>query len=46
MNCKPEDWTAAEIEQQRSRFCSVWQVIEEVELVDEYEAWKEATPNA
>lgn len=46
MNCKSEDWTAAENEQQRSRFCSVWQVIEEVELVDEYEAWKEANPNA
>ena len=30
----------------RSRFCSVWQVIEEAELVDEYEAWKEANPNA
>ena len=29
-----------------SRFCSVWQVIEEAELVDEYEAWKEANPNA
>ena len=39
-------WTEAEIEQQRSRFCSVWQVIEEAELVDEYEAWKEANPNA
>lgn len=37
--------TKAEIEQQRSRFCSVWQVIEEAELVDEYEAWKEANPN-
>ena len=24
----------------------VWQVIEEAELVDEYEAWKEANPNA
>lgn len=46
MSCKPEDWTEAEIEQQRSRFCSVWQVIEEAELVDEYEAWKEANPNA
>lgn len=34
-----------DIEQQRSRFCSVWQVIEEAELVDEYEAWKEANPN-
>ena len=39
-------FTEAEIEQQRSRFCSVWQVIEEAELVDEYEAWKEANPNA
>ena len=38
--------TKAEIEQQRSRFCSVWQVIEEAELVDEYEAWKEANPTA
>ena len=41
MSRKPEDWTEAEIEQQ-----SVWQVIEEAELVDEYEAWKEANPNA
>ena len=46
MSRKPEDWTEAEIEQQRSRFCSVWQVIEEAELADEYEAWKEANPNA
>ena len=46
MSRKPEDWTAAEIEEQRSRFCSIWQVIEEAELVDEYEAWKEANPNA
>jgi len=46
MSRKPEDWRAEEIEQQRSRFCSVWQVIEEAELVDEYEAWKEANPNA
>ena len=37
---------AEEIEKQRIRFCSVWQVIEEAELVDEYEAWKEANPNA
>ena len=40
MSRKPEDWTTEEIEQQRSRFCSVWQVIEEAELVDEYDAWK------
>ena len=46
MSRKPEDWTETEIEQQRSRFCSVWQVIEEAELVDEYEAWKEANPSA
>lgn len=46
MSCKLEDWTEAEIEQQRTRFCAVWQVIEEAELVDEYEAWKEANPNA
>ena len=46
MSRKQEDWTETEIEQQRSRFCSVWQVIEEAEQVDEYEAWKEANPNA
>ena len=46
MSRKQEDWTAEEIEKQRIRFCSVWQVIEEAEQVDEYEAWKEANPNA
>lgn len=46
MSRKPEEWSAEEIEKQRIRFCSVWQVIEEEELVDEYEAWKEANPNA
>ena len=46
MSRKPEDGTEAGIEQQKSRFCSVWQVIEEAELVDEYEAWKKANPNA
>ena len=46
MSRQPEHWSAEEIEQQRSRFCAVWQVIEEAELVDEYEAWKEANPNA
>lgn len=44
MSRKPESWSAEEIEHQRIRFCSVWQVIEEAELADEYEAWKEATP--
>ena len=46
MSRKPESWTAEDIERQRIRFCAVWQVIEEAELVDEYEAWKEANPNA
>ena len=46
MSRKPESWSAEEIEKQRIRFCAVWQVIEEAELVDEYEAWKEANPNA
>lgn len=46
MSRKPDEWSAEEIEKQRIRFCSVWQVIEEAELVDEYEAWKEANPNA
>ena len=46
MSHKPESWTAEDIERQRIRFCAVWQVIEEAELADEYEAWKEATPNA
>ena len=46
MSHKPESWTAEDIERQRIRFCAVWQVIEEAELVDEYEAWKEADPNA
>lgn len=46
MSHTPESWTAEDIERQRIRFCAVWQVIEEAELVDEYEAWKEANPNA
>ena len=46
MSRQPEHWSAEEIEQQRTRFCAVWQVIEEAELVDEYEAWKEANLNA
>ena len=43
---QPEHWSAEEIEKQRIRFCAVWQVIEEAELVDEYDAWKAANPNA
>ena len=46
MSRKPEEWSAEGIEKQRIRFFSIWQVIEEAELVDEYEAWKEANPNA
>ena len=46
MSRQPERWSAEEIEKQRIRFCAVWQVIEEAELADEYEAWKEANPNA
>ena len=46
MSHKPKSWTAEDIERQRIRFCAGWQVIEEAELADEYEAWKEANPNA
>ena len=46
MSRKPDEWSAEEIEKQRIRFCSIWQVIEEAALVDEYQAWKEANPNA
>ena len=46
MSRQPERWSAEEIEKQRIRVCAVWQVIEEAELSDEYEAWKEANPNA
>ena len=40
MSHAPESNTAEEIQRQRARFCSVWQVLEEAELVDEYDAWK------
>lgn len=46
MSRKPESWSAEEIEKQRVRFCAVWQVIEEAELVDEYEVWKATNFNA
>lgn len=42
MSRAPESNTAEEIERQRARFCSVWQVLEEAELTDEYDAWKYA----
>ena len=45
MSHQPEYWSAEEIEKQRIRFCAVWQVIEEAEMVDEYEVWKEANTN-
>ena len=38
----PQSWTPEEIEQQRMRFVSLWQVIEEAELAGEYEAWQYA----
>ena len=40
MSRAPESNTPKEIERQRARVCSVWQVLEEAELVDEYDAWK------
>ena len=46
MSRQPERWSADEIEKQRIRFCSVWQVIEEAELVNEYDAWKATNHNA
>lgn len=46
MSRKPESWSAEEIEKQRIRFCAVWQIIEEAELVDEYEVWKATNFNA
>lgn len=46
MSRKTESWSAEEIEKQRIRFCAVWQVIEEAELVDEYEVWKATNFNA
>ena len=44
MSHAPESYTSEEIQRQRARFCSVWQVLEEAELVDEYDAWKCAGP--
>ena len=32
-------YTEEEIERQRERFCSAYQIIEEAELEDEYHAW-------
>lgn len=46
MSRQPERWSEEEIEKQRIRFCAVWQIIEEAELADEYDAWKAANPNA
>lgn len=34
-------YTEAEMEVQRDRFCSVYQIIEEAELETEYETWKQ-----
>ena len=40
MSRTPEFNTAEEIQRQRARFCSVWQVLEEAGLADEYDSWK------
>lgn len=42
MSRTPESNTAEEIQRQRERFRSVWQVLEEAGLADEYDAWKGA----
>ncbi len=36
-----EGYTEEEKEQQRQRFMAAYQIIEEAELEDEYQAWKE-----
>ena len=38
----PQSWTPDEIAEQRTRFISLWKVIEEAELAGEYEAWQYA----
>lgn len=38
-------FTEAEIETQRERFASAYQIIEEAGLEDEYQAWKKAHKN-
>jgi len=43
---KDSTFTEEEKEEQRARFCSAYQIIEEAELEDEYQAWKEANPDA
>ncbi|HUM83618.1 MAG TPA: hypothetical protein PLN48_07545 [Lachnospiraceae bacterium] len=42
MNMRRSTWTEEEIDRQRDRFCSAYQIVEEAELEDEYQAWKEA----
>ncbi|MCD8108769.1 MAG: hypothetical protein LUE14_01495 [Clostridiales bacterium] len=37
-----EGYTEEEKEQQRQRFMAAYQIIEEAELEDEYQAWKES----
>ena len=46
MSRAPESNPPEEIERQRARFCSVWQVLEEAGLVDEYDTWKCASGGA
>lgn len=37
----PYTYTEEEIERQRERFCSAYQIIKEAELEDEYFAWRD-----
>lgn len=39
-------YTEEEKAEQKARFMSAYQIIEEAELEDEYQAWKEANPEA
>lgn len=41
LDMKKGGYTEAEIERQRDRFLSAYQIIEDAELEKEYEAWKE-----
>lgn len=36
-----DGYTEEETERQRERFSSIYQIIEEAELEDEYDAWKQ-----
>ena len=46
MMMKDGDYTAEELAEQKARFMCAYQIIEEAELEREYQAWKEANPDA